>query len=115
MTISCKSCFRPFRNSLTSGRYHGDAAMASYMLYKEKKEGVLSTFPFGAFAYARLDDRLQNEPLWQKAKREPGRDPMGLTPKQPNIEFFTTEASLRPLAGESFADHGIVVWRPKAI
>ncbi|KAK5308447.1 hypothetical protein LTR99_001423 [Exophiala xenobiotica] len=71
--------------------YHGDAAMASYMLYKEKKEGVLSTFPFGAFAYARLDDRLQNEPLWQQAKREPGRDPMGLTPKQPNIEFFTTE------------------------
>ncbi|KIW75491.1 hypothetical protein Z517_10232 [Fonsecaea pedrosoi CBS 271.37] len=71
--------------------YHGDAAMAAYMLYKEKKEGILSTFPFGAFAFARLDDRLKDEPLWKEAKREPGRDPMGLTPKQPNIEFFTTE------------------------
>lgn len=65
--------------------------MAAYMLYKDKKEGVLSTFPFGAFAYARLDDRLKDEPLWREAKREPGRDPMGLTPNQPNIEFFTTE------------------------
>ncbi|KAJ9647535.1 hypothetical protein H2204_000164 [Knufia peltigerae] len=71
--------------------YHGDAAMASYMLYKEKKEGVLSTFPFGAFGYARLDDRLKDEPLWKEAKREAGRDPMGLTSKQPNVEFFTTE------------------------
>ncbi|KEF61648.1 uncharacterized protein A1O9_03216 [Exophiala aquamarina CBS 119918] len=71
--------------------YHGDAAMAAYMLYKEKKTGVLSTFPFGAFAFARLDDRLKNEPLWKDAKTQPGRDPMGLTKKQPNVEFFTTE------------------------
>ncbi|KIW26761.1 uncharacterized protein PV07_06569 [Cladophialophora immunda] len=71
--------------------YHGDAAMAAYMLYKEKKEGILSTFPFGALAFARLDDRLKDEPLWKEAKTEPGRDPMGLTPKQPNVEFFTTE------------------------
>ncbi|EXJ75631.1 uncharacterized protein A1O5_00138 [Cladophialophora psammophila CBS 110553] len=71
--------------------YHGDAATAAYMLYKEKKEGILSTFPFGAFAFARLDNRLKDEPLWKEAKREPGRDPMGLTPKQPNVEFFTTE------------------------
>ncbi|KIV85554.1 hypothetical protein PV11_01236 [Exophiala sideris] len=76
--------------------YHGDAAMHSYMLYKEKKEGVLSTFPFGAFAYARLDDRLKDEPLWKDAKRAPGRDPMGLTQHQPNVEFFSTEAG--PLA-----------------
>ncbi len=67
--------------------------MAAYMLYKEKKEGVLSTFPFGAFAFARLDDRLKDEPLWKEAERMPGRDPMGLTSKQPNVEFFTTEAS----------------------
>lgn len=73
--------------------YHGDAAMAAYMLYKEKKTGILSTFPFGAFAFARLDDRLKDEPLWKNAKTEPGRDPMGLTQKQPNIEFFTTEVS----------------------
>lgn len=73
--------------------YHDDAAVASYMLYKEKKTGVLSTFPFGAFAFARLDERLKNEPLWQEnmAKAAPGRDAMGLTASQPNIEFFTTE------------------------
>lgn len=69
--------------------------MAAYMLYKEKKEGILSTFPFGAFGYARLDDRLKDEPLWREAKREPGRDPMGLTSKQPNVEFFNTEAGFR--------------------
>lgn len=67
--------------------------MAAYLLYKEKKEGILSTFPFGAFAFARLDERLKDEPLWQEAKKEADRDPMGLTSKQPNIEFFTTEAS----------------------
>lgn len=76
--------------------YHGDAATAAYMLYKEKKTGILSTFPFGAFAFARLDERLKDDPLWKSAQREPGRDPMGLTQKQPNIEYFTTEAgSLR--------------------
>lgn len=71
--------------------YHGDGLMNSFMLYKEKKTGVFSTFPFGAFAFARLDERLKDEPLWKEANREQGRDPMGLTPKQPNIEFFTTE------------------------
>lgn len=73
--------------------YHGDAAMEAYMLYKEKKTGVLSTFPFGAFAFARLDERLKDEPLWQEAQKKaaPGRDPMGLTQSQPHIEFFTTE------------------------
>lgn len=63
----------------------------SYSLWKSNKTGFLSTFPFGAFAFTRLDDHLAEEPLWQKAECQPGRDPMGLTPKQPNIEFFTTE------------------------
>jgi hypothetical protein len=49
------------------------------------------SFPFGAFAFARLDKRLKDEPLWRDAERASGRDPMGLTPKQPNIELFTTE------------------------
>ncbi|KAK5099254.1 hypothetical protein LTS08_005834 [Lithohypha guttulata] len=73
--------------------YHDNAAMESYMLYKEKKTGVLSTFPFGAFAFARLDDRLKDEPLWQEAQKKAaaGRDPMDLTESQPHIEFFTTE------------------------
>lgn len=68
--------------------------MAAYMLYKENRTGVLSTFPFGAFAFARLDDRLADSELWQaaqKAQTKPGRDPMNLTTKQPHIEFFTTE------------------------
>ena len=67
--------------------------MEAYMLYKEKKTGILSTFPFGAFAFARLDDRLKDEPLWIEAQKNaaPGRDPMGLTSSQPHIEFFTTE------------------------
>ncbi|RAL10303.1 GMC family oxidoreductase [Aspergillus homomorphus CBS 101889] len=71
--------------------HHDDSFKKSYALWKEKREGFLSTFPFGCFAFARLDDRLKDEPLWKDAPREPGRDPMGLTPKQPNIEFFTTE------------------------
>ena len=73
--------------------YHNDAAMQAYTLYKEKKTGVLSTFPFGVFAFARLDERLKDEPLWQDAQKQarPGRDPMGLTKSQPHIEFFTTE------------------------
>jgi hypothetical protein len=71
--------------------YHDDAMTSTYALYKEKKTGILSTFPFGIFGYARLDERLQDSPLWTDAPREPGRDPMGLTPSQPNIEFWNTE------------------------
>ncbi|KAE8350547.1 hypothetical protein BDV28DRAFT_138930 [Aspergillus coremiiformis] len=71
--------------------YHDDNLRTTYRQWKEHKTGFLSTFPFGAFAFARLDERLHDEPLWRDAPRQPGRDPMGLTPQQPNIEFFTTE------------------------
>lgn len=71
--------------------HHGDAFSKTYELWKTKKEGFLSTFPFGAFAFARLDERLRDSELWNTAPREPGRDPMGLTPAQPSVEFFTTE------------------------
>ena len=73
--------------------YHDDAAMAAYQLYKEKKTGILSTFLFGAFAFARLDERPKDEPLWKEAQKEaaPGRDPMGLNSKQPHVEYFSTE------------------------
>lgn len=71
--------------------YHDNAIAQSYQLWKEKKAGVLSTFPFGIFGYARLDERLKDEPLWRDAPREEGRDPMGLTKDQPNIEFWNTE------------------------
>ncbi|RHZ60765.1 hypothetical protein CDV55_103182 [Aspergillus turcosus] len=71
--------------------YHDNNFAKTYQQWKDHKSGFLSTFPFGSFAFARLDDRLKDEPLWRDAARQPGRDPMGLTPKQPNIEFFTTE------------------------
>lgn len=83
--------------------YHdnGTAFQRTYNLWKSDKKGFLSTFPFGAFAYARLDDRLAHEPLWQayqqqqnqdQNQRGSGRDPMGLLKeKQPAIELFTTE------------------------
>ncbi|KAF2006347.1 GMC oxidoreductase [Amniculicola lignicola CBS 123094] len=71
--------------------YHDNAFATSYALYKEKTSGVLSTFPFGIFAYARLDERLKDVPLWRDAPREPDRDPMGLTRSQPNIEMWNTE------------------------
>lgn len=71
--------------------YHGNAFETTYLLWKNEKKGFLGTFPFGSFAFARLDDRLKDEPLWRDADRASGRDPMGLTPEQPNIEFFSTE------------------------
>lgn len=59
--------------------------------WEEKRSGWLSTFPFGSFAFARLNDRLDAENKeWRDMPREPGRDPMGLTAKQPNLEFFHT-------------------------
>ena len=59
-------------------------------LWATEKTGFLSTVPFGAFAFARLDKRLADSPLWQDATIS-GHDPMGLTPQQPNIELFMTE------------------------
>ncbi|KAE8141417.1 hypothetical protein BDV38DRAFT_237834 [Aspergillus pseudotamarii] len=86
--------------------YHDDNMEKTYAQWKEHKTGFLSTFPFGAFAFARLDERLKDEPLWRDAPREPGRDPMGLTPKQPNIEFFTTECYGGPKQYDQFPiDH----------
>ena len=59
--------------------------------WTEKKTGWLATFPFGAFAFNRLSDRLDaDNPEWKALPREPGRDPMGQTETQPNLEFFHT-------------------------
>ncbi|KAI3558458.1 GMC oxidoreductase [Colletotrichum abscissum] len=86
--------------------YHGDNFAKTYALWKDQQAGFLSTFPFGAFAYARLDERLADSELWNKAPRQPGRDPMGLTPKQPNIEFFTTECYGGPKQYDQFPTDG---------
>ena len=59
--------------------------------WKKDKTGCLATFPFGSFAFARLDDRLSADNAeWRDLPREPGRDPMQLTSSQPNLEFFHT-------------------------
>ncbi|KAF2197505.1 alcohol oxidase [Delitschia confertaspora ATCC 74209] len=86
--------------------YPVGAAESTYALYKEKKTGVLSTFPFGVFAYARLGSRLQDSKLWTSAPHAPGRDPMGLTPSQPNIEFANTELYGGPKQFNEFPTEG---------
>ena len=72
--------------------WHTGALEASKKLYKESRAGVLSQFPFGAFAFTRLDERLKDSPVWQKAERRGGLDPLGLRPTQPHIEFWNTES-----------------------
>lgn len=84
--------------------YKPNALGEAYRQWKEEKRGPLSTFPFGAFAFARLDERLANEPAWKNAPRKEGRDPMGLTPSQPNIEFFSTECYGGPKQYADFPD-----------
>lgn len=82
--------------------YHGDSFARTYSLWKDQKTGFLSTFPFGVFAFARLDSRLADSPLWAKAPRTAERDPMGLTKAQPNIELFTTECYGGPKQFDQF-------------
>ncbi|KAK8069703.1 alcohol oxidase [Apiospora phragmitis] len=86
--------------------YHGDAFKTTYQLWKDEWSGFLSTFPFGAFAYARLDDRLADSAVWNAAPRRPGRDPMGLTPRQPHVEFFNTECYGGPKQYDQFPVDG---------
>ncbi|KAI5848810.1 putative GMC oxidoreductase [Tricharina praecox] len=90
------------------GIYAEGMHQAAVQQWQETQTGFLTDFPFGAFAYTRLDERLSDSSLWQDAPRKDGYDPMGLTPAQPNIEFFTTECyggpsqyADFPLGGES--------------
>lgn len=86
--------------------YHDDNFGKTYQLWKDKKTGFLSSFPFGAFAFARLDERLNDSELWNSAPRNNGRDPMDLSVHQPNIEFFTTECYGGPKQYDQFPiDH----------
>jgi choline dehydrogenase-like flavoprotein len=101
--------------------YHDNAIASTYQLYKEKKTGLLSTFPFGKplapafkaivnvlgiFGYARLDDRLQDSELWRNAQRSSGRDPMGLAANQPHMEFWNTELYGGPKQYDDFPIDG---------
>jgi choline dehydrogenase-like flavoprotein len=69
--------------------------MKSVDAWQTSRSGALSTIPFGAVAYARMDERLKNETVWKK-NDDSGRDAMGLTCEQPNIEFFNTECYFAP-------------------
>ena len=74
--------------------WHEGAMTKSLAEYQENKTGFFSKFPFGTFAFARLDDRLRNADLWQRASEQStvaGRDPMGLTKGQPHVEMWNTE------------------------
>ena len=73
--------------------YEEGSFASTYQLWKDEKKGMLSIFPFGIFAWLRLDERLKGNPLWEeaKAKAARGRDAMGLTSKQPHIELWNTE------------------------
>lgn len=71
--------------------YHDGARDGSLAQYQKDQTGFFSKFPFGTFAYARLDDRLSDSELWQEARRSEGRDPMGRTSEQPHVEFWNTE------------------------
>ncbi|RGP80919.1 hypothetical protein FLONG3_969 [Fusarium longipes] len=86
--------------------YHGDALSKALTQWKEEKKGPMTAFPFGIFAYARIDERLKDSEIWNSAPRKEGRDPMGLTPKQPQIEFFTTECYGGPKQFDQFPVNG---------
>ncbi|OJD35622.1 gmc oxidoreductase [Diplodia corticola] len=103
--------------------YYDGALDSSYQLYKDTKTGFLSTFPFGAFAYGRLDDRLKDAPEWQQATPPPpppadphaskphglegARDAMGLVrASQPNVEWFSTECYGGPKQYAAFPGDG---------
>jgi len=55
------------------------------------RTGFLSQFPFGGFAFTRLDERLSEHEKWNDATLKSGLDPMGLSKTQPHVEFFSTE------------------------
>lgn len=65
-----------------------DVALKEWM---EQKSGVMSRFPFGAFAFKRMDALMKDKPEWKNAKTHGNLDPIGQRPDQAHIEYFTTE------------------------
>jgi hypothetical protein len=61
--------------------------------YQETQTGAFAGFPFGAFAFARLDERLKGEPVWRDATQEKGLDPMNMYPDQAHVEFMHINVS----------------------
>ena len=70
--------------------WHGNAAQESLKEYQEKKSGFFSTFPFGAHALCRLDERLKGDNVWEEAKKQ-GRALTKMDKKLAHIEYMQTE------------------------
>ncbi|KAH8806153.1 GMC oxidoreductase [Xylogone sp. PMI_703] len=76
---------------------HGDGVFErSREEWRTKQAGTLCRSHFGAFAFTRLDERLKKHEIWREARTENGRDPLGLTPTQAQVEYFTTERYAAP-------------------
>ncbi|KAF7911291.1 uncharacterized protein EAF01_002798 [Botrytis porri] len=71
--------------------WHTKGKSKSLTEYQTDKPGFFSQFPFGTFAFARLDSRLSDSPLWNSAPRTKDLDQMSLSPTQPRVEFWNTE------------------------
>lgn len=76
----------PFPFSPISSEHYTDrSTMCFFVSYLQT--GIMGRFPFGAFVYKRMDDRMKDKPEWKEAlKKNPGVDPMGQLPGQPHIE-----------------------------
>ncbi len=63
--------------------------------YQASKTGFFSQFPFGVFAYARMDERLSDSqiiyPTANGSQTPHDRDAMHLLPSQPHVEMWNTE------------------------
>jgi choline dehydrogenase-like flavoprotein len=71
--------------------WHSGAKERSAKEYKTSRTGFFSQFPFGVFAWTRLDERLKDDKLWQASRQSNDRDALGTTPSQPHVEFWNTE------------------------
>ncbi|KAJ4364663.1 hypothetical protein N0V83_009260 [Neocucurbitaria cava] len=80
--------------------FHGSNFDKAREEWRRSRTGTLSRSHFGAFAFTRLDERLRKHSLWndelRKSQATTGRDPMGLLPNQPHVEYFTTERYAAP-------------------
>ncbi|KAF2867318.1 glucose-methanol-choline oxidoreductase-like protein [Massariosphaeria phaeospora] len=73
--------------------WHTGAREKTIEEYKTSRTGFFSQFPFGVFAFARLDDRLADNDLWRAAgtERTDDRDALGTLASQAHVEFWNTE------------------------
>ncbi|KIX93777.1 uncharacterized protein Z520_10401 [Fonsecaea multimorphosa CBS 102226] len=82
--------------NLTNDRFihHANGFADSLSTYQSSRSGFFSTFPFGVFALARLEDELNSSALWrERSAAMPGttRDAANLTPQQAHVEYMHTE------------------------